>query len=235
MKINTLAASILLTLTCATAFASGDVGGERTDLATTKPLTATISASDRKENEVLFSRLLKQESGGRQFGKNGQPLTSSKGAVGAAQIMPATAPEAARLAGMEWSEWRYRNDAGYNMALGRAYLDSQLERYDGNNVLAFAAYNAGPGRVDEWLKTYGDPRSGQISDAEFIRSIPFSETQAYVSAILHGQTGKYTSSLRRSTAGAVRRFEFRDTHPGFTFSVAVNQSFGSGRKWVGGL
>ena len=44
--------------------------------------------------EALFARLTHQESRGNQFGRNGQPLTSPKGAVGIAQIMPETAPEA---------------------------------------------------------------------------------------------------------------------------------------------
>ena len=47
----------------------------------------------------------------------------------------------------------------YNARLGTEYLARMLDRYDGSYVLATAAYNAGPGRVDEWIETFGDPRS----------------------------------------------------------------------------
>lgn len=152
--------------------------------------------------------------------------------------MPETAPEAAKLAGLEWSAWRYRNDETYNKALGRAYLDSQLDKYDGNHVLALAAYNAGPGSVDKWLKRYGDPRNGEISNKQFIQLIPFLETQAYVASILNGTPGKfrYTPSGKKMKLSEGHKVEFRDTHPGFTFSLAVNQTFSTGNgKLVGGL
>jgi hypothetical protein len=87
------------------------------------------------------------ESGGKQFDpKTGQPLTSSAGAIGVAQVMPKTAPEAARLAGVEFDEQRYRNDPDYNRALGQAYLREQYRTF-GDPALALAAYNAGPGNV----------------------------------------------------------------------------------------
>ncbi|ECC3269489.1 lytic transglycosylase domain-containing protein [Salmonella enterica subsp. enterica] len=195
------------------------------------------SGSNVLTRDALYERLINQESRGNQFGRNGQPLTSVKGAVGIAQIMPETAPEAAMLAGLEWSHWRYRNDATYNMALGRAYLDSQLERYDGNHILALAAYNAGPGRVDKWVKRFGDPRTGEISNDEFIRLIPISETQEYVATILNGAPAKYAYSPTRKKAATTSgtQFEFKDTHPGFSFSVAVSRTFDSHSKLVGGL
>lgn len=94
--------------------------------------------------------LIMAESGGRQFGRNGQPLTSPAGAIGVAQVMPSTAPEAAQLAGVPFDENRYRNDPAYNEQLGAAYYDAQMRKY-GDPALAAAAYNAGPGAVDDWL------------------------------------------------------------------------------------
>lgn len=76
--------------------------------------TGSLSPDD------AFSRMINVESGGNHFSANGQPLTSGKGAVGIAQVMPATAPEAARMAGLPFDENRYRNDPQYNLALGKA-------------------------------------------------------------------------------------------------------------------
>lgn len=92
-----------------------------------------------------FNIALGTESGYRQFDNSGQPLTSSKGAVGIAQVMPTTAPEAAKIAGLPWDEERYKNDPAYNEALGRAYFQKQLQTFGGNLPQAYAAYNAGPG------------------------------------------------------------------------------------------
>ncbi|QKJ88012.1 Lytic murein transglycosylase [Paramixta manurensis] len=134
--------------------------------------------------EDLFSAVVGQESGGRQFDNEGKPLTSSAGAIGIAQIMPGTGPEAAKLAGLQWDESRFKNDAGYNQAIGKAYLNQQLKKYSGNPVLALAAYNAGPGKVDQWIKQIGDPRKGEVSDEGFANSIPYGETQNYVASVM---------------------------------------------------
>jgi soluble lytic murein transglycosylase-like protein len=80
----------------------------------------------------LWKAQLGQESGGKQFGKDGKPLTSSAGAVGIAQVMPGTGPEAAKLAGLPWDVRRYHQDAGYNEALGKAYMAKQLQTFGGD-------------------------------------------------------------------------------------------------------
>lgn len=146
--------------------------------------------------DQLMTAVVGQESGGRQFGADGLSLKSKKGAIGVAQIMPGTAPEAAKLAGLPWDEGRYHNDPQYNLELGKAYLKKQLSDFGGNQVLALAAYNAGPGIVSDWIngtnktgknksliKT-GDPRTGAITNDDFVRSIPYAETQNYVTNIL---------------------------------------------------
>lgn len=74
----------------------------------------------------------------------GRFLTSPKGAIGPAQVMPGTAPEAAKLAGLKFDEKRYKTDYAYNVALGKAYFQKQLRDF-GDPVMAAAAYNAGPG------------------------------------------------------------------------------------------
>lgn len=104
------------------------------------------------EGERAFNIAVGTESGGRQFAADGKPLTSPKGAIGVAQVMPDTAPEAAKLAGLPWDENRYKNDPAYNRALGMAYFQKQLQDNGGDLAKAYAAYNAGPGRLADAIK-----------------------------------------------------------------------------------
>lgn len=136
----------------------------------------------------LWSRQVQQESGGQQFGANGQVLTSPAGAFGVAQLMPGTASDMARQMGV--SVEQLRSDPALNEAAGQRYQQQQLEKYGGNEALALAAYNAGPARVDEWIQRFGDPRTGEITTEEFVASIPFAETKNYVENITQGQYGQ---------------------------------------------
>lgn len=104
------------------------------------------------EAERAFNIAVGTESNGKQFAKDGTPLTSPKGAIGIAQVMPDTAPEAAKLAGLPWDENRYKTDATYNKALGMAYFQQQLQTNGGDLAKAYAAYNAGPGHLAEAIK-----------------------------------------------------------------------------------
>ena len=130
-----------------------------------------------------------------QAESSGDPTAvSPKGAKGLMQLMPETAEEMAKELGIPYSEERLTADPQYNMALGNAYLNKMLGRYGGNSTLAVAAYNAGPGSVDKWIKVNGDPRTGEISNQGFIEAIPFKETRDY--------TGKIVSQLVPSTASS---------------------------------
>ena len=120
----------------------------------------------------MFRNIIANESGGRQFAADGKPLTSSAGAVGIAQVMPSTGPEAARLAGVPWDANKFRNDPAYNSRLGEAYWNAQLRKY-GDPQLAAAAYNAGPGRVDKALA------AARAGDGDWLKHCP-PETRAYV-------------------------------------------------------
>ena len=104
------------------------------------------------EAERAFNIALGTESNHRQFGPDGKPLTSPKGAIGIAQVMPDTAPEAAKLAGLPCDENRYKNDPAYNKALGMAYFQRQLQENGGDLAKAYAAYNGGPGRLADAIK-----------------------------------------------------------------------------------
>ena len=114
-----------------------------------KVMQGAASKIETPNSERAFNIAVNTESGGRQFGEDGQPLTSKAGAIGVAQVMPETAPEAAKLAGVEWDEELYKTDAIYNYQLGKAYFEKQLKDFGGNLSQAYAAYNAGPGRTQE--------------------------------------------------------------------------------------
>lgn len=111
-------------------------------------ILADFEANEDPELLDLLDAQFQQESGNQQFDENGQPLASSAGAIGIAQVMPGTAPEAAELAGLPWDEDAYYNDPAYNKLLGIAYMKEMLRRFDGDVELALAAYNAGPGAVE---------------------------------------------------------------------------------------
>lgn len=140
-----------------------------------------LSGGDADYQRYLPAQF-QQESGGRQFGEDGKPLTSPAGAVGVAQVMEATGPEAAKLAGLQWDRERWLHDREYNAALGAAYSREQFATFK-DPVLALAAYNAGPGRVQETLQKVGDPRTGAVTHEQFLAAMP-KETQGYVVSIM---------------------------------------------------
>ncbi len=145
----------------------------------------------------VWSRMIQQESGGNQLNADGTTVTSSKGARGIAQVMPDTAKETAAKLGIPWDEERYMKDPEYNMALGKGYFDIQMKTF-GDPMLAAAAYNAGPGAVNGWLKEYGDPRTGEISRAEWAEKIPFAETRDYVAKVAPAKSVEPGLQLTRS-------------------------------------
>ena len=58
-----------------------------------------------------------------------------------------------------------------------------IEDEGGSLELALAAYNAGGGRVAQWLAAYGDPRTGKIDPVDWVERIPFDETRDYVERV----------------------------------------------------
>jgi soluble lytic murein transglycosylase len=106
-------------------------------------------------------------------------VISGAGAMGLMQVMPGTAQQTAAEIGVDYDRTRLLNDPNYNALIGSTYLQNLLETYDANLVLVAAAYNAGPGRVAEWIERFGDPR--QMDDITYwIEALPFSETRNYV-------------------------------------------------------
>ncbi len=121
----------------------------------------------------------------RQESTFNKAAVSPANARGILQLLPGTAKAMARKTGLKYSYNRLTRDAGYNATLGSAYLSQQLSNTDNSYVLTFAGYNAGPGRVDEWIKRFGDPRRMSLNEViDWVEKIPFKETRSYVQRVL---------------------------------------------------
>lgn len=129
-------------------------------------------------NWTMVHAITRQES---QFAMN---AISHAGARGLMQLMPGTAREQAGKLGLEYNPEALTTDAAYNIMLGDGYFRRMLNYYGGSYPLAVAAYNAGPGNVNKFLKANGDPRNGTIDWIEWIERIPLSETRGYVQHVL---------------------------------------------------
>ncbi|MEE9103481.1 transglycosylase SLT domain-containing protein [Pseudomonas nitroreducens] len=112
---------------------------------------------------------------------------SGVGATGLMQLMPGTAKETAKRFGIPLASPQQLILPDVNIQLGAAYLSQVHAQFNGNRVLATAAYNAGPGRVRQWLK---DAR--HLAFDVWVETIPFDETRTYVQnvlsyAVIYGQ------------------------------------------------
>ncbi len=120
----------------------------------------------------------------RQESRFVKAARSSVGASGLMQIMPATANYVARKIGMDGFTLGNLNDTRTNIILGTQYLNMVLNNLGGSQMLATAAYNAGPGRPRLWRSLLQKPVEGAI----FAETIPFSETRGYVKSVLANAT-----------------------------------------------
>ncbi len=106
-------------------------------------------------------------------------VKSSAGAVGLMQLLPGTANQVARSLKLPHSNAKLI-DPAHNTLLGSEYLRQLHQRYDGNRILASAAYNAGPGRISRWLREQPD----QVGADVWIETIPYRETREYVQGVM---------------------------------------------------
>ena len=106
-------------------------------------------------------------------------IRSSAGAIGLMQVLPETGRKVAREINLPFSGLDTLTNPQANIRLGTMYLAQMAERYGGNRVLATAAYNAGPHRVDRWM-----PDEGSIDARIWIENIPFNETRQYVRRVM---------------------------------------------------
>ncbi len=127
---------------------------------------------------------------------------SRAGALGLMQVKPPTAREIAARLGLEYSKRRLAYDWRFNAAIGTAYLDELLNEFGGSYVLAFAAYNAGPGRVRQWIDRLGHPHLDWSDPIDWIEHIPYNETRNYVMRVLEA-----IYVYRARLAGRAQAFE----------------------------
>ena len=125
-----------------------------------------LESRQHEVDPALVAAVINVESGFRD-------QTSTADARGLMQITPATAHDIERLSGGTTFELEDLSDPDVNIAYGTFYLRHLLDRYDGSEVAALAAYNAGPGNVDDW--------GGSDLDVD---DIEFPETAAYVEEVL---------------------------------------------------
>jgi soluble lytic murein transglycosylase len=129
-------------------------------------------------NWTMVHAIARQES---QFAQN---AISHAGARGLMQLMPGTAREQAGKFGMSYMRASLISDPSYNIRLGDGYFARMMDYYGGSYPLAIAAYNAGPGNVNKWLRRNGDPRRGGIDWVTWIEKIPIYETKNYVGRVI---------------------------------------------------
>ena len=195
---------------------------------------AEVSHVPNPPELALLLGLVRQES-------EMNPLAVSRaGAYGLMQLKPSTAKWLSRALGVAYSKSRLTRDPGYNITLGSAYLSRLLVDYGGAYALALAAYNAGPSRVEKWLRTYGDPRGGVIDPIDWIELVPFSETRNYIQRVLESAL-VYRSALNgapkpdrypfaRPAGHAGCRGSLRTNWPQLRHRVSAEASYGPIRR-----
>lgn len=133
--------------------------------------------SDRPEPALVLA-IARQES---EFDPK---AVSPVGARGLMQIMPATARSTAKRYGLPYMPASLTADPNYNLTLGSAYLEQLIDSFGGSYILAIASYNAGPGRANEWMSQWGDPRLASVDAVDWVELIPFAETRNYVQRVV---------------------------------------------------
>lgn len=133
---------------------------------------------DRRIRAEVVLAVIREESG---FDSD---AISKVGAFGLMQLMPQTAYHVGETDDIDFNFGKIGTRPDFNVALGSKYLARLVERYQGNVMLAVAAYNAGPANVDKWLTKIGNPNEDAIDPVEWVESIPFHETRKYVKRVI---------------------------------------------------
>jgi soluble lytic murein transglycosylase len=120
----------------------------------------------------------------RQESAFNQAVVSTANALGLMQVTPEAGRYVAKKFSVNFDLQRLRSDPVYNSQMGAAEIGDLLKDYRGSYILSFAGYNAGRGRVRQWVGRYGDPRDPEVDPIDWVERIPFSETRNYVQRVM---------------------------------------------------
>jgi soluble lytic murein transglycosylase len=109
---------------------------------------------------------------------------SSANAVGLMQVTPEAGRDTAKRVGVAYNWDRLVSDPVYNTQMGAAEIAALLKEYRGSYIMTFAGYNAGRGRVQQWVAQHGDPRDPGVDAVDWVERIPFAETRNYVQRVM---------------------------------------------------
>jgi soluble lytic murein transglycosylase len=109
---------------------------------------------------------------------------SAANAVGLMQVTPEAGRDTAKRFGLTYDWDKMVSDPVYNTQMGAAELSALLSEYRGDQIMTFAGYNAGRGRVREWVQARGDPRDPKVDPVDWVERIPLSETRNYVQRVM---------------------------------------------------
>jgi soluble lytic murein transglycosylase len=98
-------------------------------------------------------------------------------AVGLMQVTPEAGRDTAKRFGISYDWNRLVSDPVYNTQMGVAEIAALLKEYRGSYIMEFAAYNAGRGRVQQWVTQHGDPRDPKIDAVDWVERIFFRDAQ----------------------------------------------------------
>jgi soluble lytic murein transglycosylase len=133
---------------------------------------------------------------------------SPANAVGLMQVTPEAGRDTARRFGVAYDWDRMVSDPIYNTQMGAAELSALLKEYAGSHIMTFAGYNAGRGRVRDWVKMYGDPRDPNVDAIDWVERIPLSETRNYVQRVMENLL-VYRARFESGGASVVSRSDQR--------------------------
>ena len=138
-----------------------------------------IVPTPRVNDWTMAHAIMRQES---EFDRTRR---SHANAFGMMQLLRSTAREEAGILGIQYMSANLTEDPLYNITLGDAHFARRMDLYDGAYPLAIASYNAGPGRVRQWVRLNGDPRYSSVDWVEWVEKIPSNfETRYYVMRVI---------------------------------------------------
>jgi soluble lytic murein transglycosylase len=110
--------------------------------------------------------------------------TSPANAVGLMQVTPEAGRDTAQRFGVTYDWERLVSDPVYNTQMGVAEISALFKEYSRSYIMTFAGYNAGRGRVQQWVAQHGDPRNPKIDAVDWVERISLAETRNYVQRVM---------------------------------------------------